>query len=574
MSDDLFYSYLAMTNQSILNSLRREGLSDVIALEDKMLGRVAPDGKAVESTRNYKMMKSAIDYNFFGRRETRKFKVKLPIIDKEVDLTKILRGINNYVKFRNLGLNVVVPFTSAITGELNLQIERVLGEYISSDALTLASKEFRKLAPEAANSKNSLAYNDKSKLNLIGEFLQTYQMSTKAGNAKYPLLMRWLPKLGMVLHQVGNFPVIPRIFLSVLYDHRVVNGRILSKQEYVRANNISDNPISRKEINIEWKKYENEAIYNYLDVKETGVEIKPELLEKLDDSLEDKQKYLDNKLQRIRSISKDQVQKIDGQIPDSQRVQAQRDAVFNYFMTHRGWLSISAQRRLKGAQYNLETGQLEEGSYITMKNLLFDFFGNIGTKEDKTWNLLKAFKQSMKGKGRLAESLGIDPSKEMTSYETELIRRNLKRVGVDFVFMTGVIALVAMISAMADDEDNEDLYALQLTNYFMYRLANETASTQFGIFGQFGEVIASPFVGYQQVIDASKIWTAFDTDEISRGVFKGHTKQYKYFFKSTPGLKGLHDLTNIRNTADTYKYYQGHSFNHGSLGLYSLLNED
>ena len=36
-------------------------------------------------------------------------------------------------------------------------------------------------------------------------------------------------------------------------------------------------------------------------------------------------------MQRIRSIVKDQVQKIDGQIPQSQRVQAQRDAVFNYF---------------------------------------------------------------------------------------------------------------------------------------------------------------------------------------------------------------------------------------------------
>ena len=99
-------------------------------------------------------------------------------------------------------------------------------------------------------------------------------------------------------------------------------------------------------------------------------------------------------MQRIRSLIKDQVQKIDGQIPNSQRVQAQRDAVFNYFMTHRGWLSISAQRRLKSAQYNLETGQLEEGSYITMKNLLFDMFGNIGTGEDKSWNLLKAWNKA------------------------------------------------------------------------------------------------------------------------------------------------------------------------------------
>ncbi len=206
VTEDLFYSYLAMTNQSVLNRLRKEGLSDVIALEDKMIQRVSPDGKAIQSTRNYKMMKSAIDFNYFGRKETRKFKAKLPIIDKEVDFTKVLRKLNSYVKFRNLGLNVIVPFTSAITGEVNLQIERKIGEYISSDALTLASKEFRNLAPEAANSKNSLAYNDKSKLNVLGEFLQVYEMSNKAANAKYPTLMRWIPQAGTVLPQMGHFP--------------------------------------------------------------------------------------------------------------------------------------------------------------------------------------------------------------------------------------------------------------------------------------------------------------------------------------------------------------------------------
>ena len=140
--------------------------------------------------------------------------------------------------------------------------------------------------------------------------------------------------------------------------------------------------------------------------------------------------------------------------------------------------------------------------------------------------------------------------------------------------MTGIVAIVSMVSAMADDEDNEDLYGLQLTNYFLYRLANETSSTQLGLFGQFSEVIKSPFVGYQQVLDAFNVANAFDTDVIKQGTYKGHTGTYKYFFKSTPGLKGLHDLINVRNTANTYRYYQGQSINQGSLGLYSILNNE
>lgn len=550
LSDDLFYTFMAMTNQSALHKVRRDGLTDILAVEDKMINRSTANGKNAQATRNYKMLKSYIDFNYYGMQETRAYKVKLPIIDKEIDLTRVLRQINSYVKLRNLGLNVIVPFTSYITGEVNLQIEATLGEYFSRDSLRLASKEFSKLFKETGFVQNSLSYNDKSKLNVLGEYLGVYNQSEKAGNAKYPTMMRWLAKSGMVLHQVGNLPIIPRIYLSILFDHRVINGAIVSRKQFDAG--YTD----KKQAESEWKSYENNSLYHYLDIKDTGVEIKPKLLSELNGD----QEYLDNKIQKIKSLIKDQVQKIDGQIPESQRVNAQRDAVFNYFMTHRGWFAIAAQRRLKGLQLNLETGQMEEGTYVTLKNLIFDMFGEVGSGNDKTWNFVKAFKKAYEG--------------SRNDRDAELVARNMKRVGVEFAFMTGIVMVLAAVTAMADDEDNKDLYALQLTNYFLWRLANETSSTQLGLFTEASNIIKTPVVGYQQVIDMTKVGQIFDTDELKSGTYKGHTGTYKYFFKNTVGLKGLHDLMNIRTTENTYEYYNRENLEFSSMGLFSLLSSE
>jgi hypothetical protein len=561
VSDDLFYSYLAMTSESIRHKTRREGLADILAVEDRMINRGVPGGKAAQSTRNYKMLKSAIDYNFFGKQETRAYKVKLPFIETEIDLTKLIRGLHKYVKLRNLGLNVIVPFTSLITAEVQLQIESVLGEYISKDSLKLANSEFAKLFKEAAGAKNSLAYNDKSKLNLIGEFFGAYAQIEKASNAKYSTLYRWIPKMGMVLHRVGNFPVIPRVFLAILHDHRVVNGKLLSRKDFIKAKKAEG--LTTKQAKSDWRQYESETLYNYLDVTEEGVKYKPELLQKLGGN----QEYLDSKEQRIKSLIKDQIQKIDGQIPESQRVQAQRDAIFNYLMTHRGWFAIGAQRRFKGAQFNLETGQLEEGSYITMKNLLFDFFGELRS----TRNVVKAMKAAYKGRGRTLKNLGFDVDENTGELERDLIARNIKRVGVEMAFMTGIVFVLAAVNAMADDEDNKDIYALQLTNYFLWRLANETSSTQLGIFNESANIIKEPVVAWQQIQDMAKIYQIFDREEMTRGGFKGHTGTYKYFFKNTVGLKGLHDLMNVRNTKNTYDYYNRGNIDFTSMGLYSAI---
>ena len=178
--------------------------------------------------------------------------------------------------------------------------------------------------------------------------------------------------------------------------------------------------------------------------------------------------------------------------------------------------------------------------------------------DDKTWNFVKAMKKAYEG--------------SKNARDPELVRRNLKRAGVEFAFLTGIVFILAAVTAMADDDDNKDLYALQLTNYFLWRLANETSSTQLGLFTELSDVIKSPIVGYQQVQDMGNIAMIFD-DEYKSGTYKGHSGAYKYFFKNTVGLKSLHDLKNIKTTEKNYKFYNRDNITFSSMGIFSLLND-
>ena len=362
ISDDLFYSLLAMTEQSALYKARKEGLSDVLAIEDKMVSRNTPTGKGAESTTNYKMFTSFVNYNYFGIKESMQFKKNIPGLG-ERDLTKLFRLLHKYIRVRNLGYNVIVPMTSWITGEANWIIEKRIGEYVSKDAANMAKAEFKKLAPEAMKTDNSLGYNDKSKYNVLGEFLDVFDMSQKAENAKYGKMARLAGNASMVLHQVGNFPVIPKVVLSALMDQRIINGAIVSKRKFDRDNS----KLNKSEKETEWRKYSDKTLYSFLDIKPTGVTYKPELYEQLDKG----QEYIDSKMSGIRNIVKDRLQKIDGQIPESQKLAAQRHALLTFLTTHKGWLSINLQRRFKGAQWNLENNQLEQGSYSTLGALLY-----------------------------------------------------------------------------------------------------------------------------------------------------------------------------------------------------------
>ena len=564
VSDDLFYSLLAMTEQASLYKARKEGLSDVLAIEDKMLSRNSPTNKASDSTSNYKMFKSFMDYNYFGVKESMQYKRNIPGLG-ERDLTKLFRLFHKYIRVRNLGFNAVVPLTSWLTGEANWVIEKKIGEYVSKDSANMAKSEFYgKLAKDAMKSDNSLGYNDKSKWNVLGEFLDVFDMSQKAENAKYGKGVRLLGNLSMVSHQVGNFPIIPKVVLATIMDYRVIKGAIVSKTKFDRDNST----LSRSEKEAEWRKYSDKTLYSFLDIKPTGVIYKPELLEQLDKG----QEYVDSKMLGIRNVIKDRLQKIDGQIPESQKLAAQRHALLTFLTTHKGWLSINLQRRFKGTQWNIENNQLEQGSYTTLGSLLSETASNMRNYNEGLIKSLKKAYNNPKSANKIFQT--EDLTQEQLDQASDLVKRNMRRLGLDLAAI-GIISLLAtMVSAAADDEVLKDMPGMQLTNLLMLRLLNEMASTQTGIVFQTYETTKVPIVGMSQIVDGFlDIPDLFNTDKVESGKYGGYSKQYRYLFKNIPGLKSMHDLREIEKTIETYKYYNNQNINIGSLYQYTLWDK-
>lgn len=536
LTDELFYSYMAMHQQSILHKHRRNNIGQALAIKDALGKRDYPKGKAAESTNTVKMFKNYMDYAFFGKEETQEFKIT--VFGKELDLTKFARILLDFVKYRNLAFSPIVAATSWFTAEVNLQIEKRVKEIINPSAERLGRKQYFKLASDAM--KEVGKFQSKSKLNTLGEFFGIYNVSDRFMNSNYGWLARNSKNLSWGVHQMANFPIVPRAMLAILHDNRVVDRQIMNFAQFGRLPNMKDKTIKEREK--EWKQYEDEAIFNYLDISTETVKFKDGFKGKLKQEFANDQ-YLSAKMELLTQQVKNAATKLDQQITPAQRVAAQRHFAMNYLMTHRSWLSITISNRTKNAHYNLNSGEHEEGTYRSF----FKFIQDGMTGFIKTKNI-KAFRDAYNGEG--LEKDGDIPFERLL----ETRRRNLRRVAVDSLWLMGVGAVAYALMAFSDDD--EDNWALQMASYLGLRTLNETVSSQTALPLQFYEVLESPFVGLNTMKDmATMTWNVFDSEVVKSGRYKGDTHRMRNFKKIMPGIKVIDDIAKAQNTKDNYFYY-------------------
>lgn len=531
VSDDLFYSMTAFAQQSYLYQSRKNYFSDMMAIQEALLDRQYPDGKAAEATATVKMFRSHMDAYLFGVQESKQLRVTLPVIG-QVDLTKNIRFLHKWVMNRNLGFNAIVPFTSWVTAEASTVMEKYVQEYLNPHSSALARNEFAKLATPAM--KDTFELDSTAKLNVLGEYVGIYNIAERYENSIYSKTMRSLPKLGMMLNQAANFPIIPRVMLNVLYDYRVIDGNILNFNQFKDTRKAQG--VAEKDLIAEWKTYEGKAFYNYMDVTTTVNYDYARLREDLNSELSDEEleAFVKEKERGVISRVREVVKFVDGQIPDYERSAAQRHFFLSFFTTHRGWLSIAYARRFKNRHINFQTGQEEQGSYRSFANFISRNFGNAYSKGFR--NFLKDVKEDWNS-------------------ATDIERNNMKRVFIELGFLQGIIAVGWLLGAMADDDENKDLYALQLTNYLYYRLMNETTSAQTGIGGEFYNLVQSPIVGADTVKSIFSVSEYFNTDEIKTGRYAGMEKWQKQLMATIPGYKSAIDIGNPKDAYDSYKHF-------------------
>jgi len=352
-----------------------------------------------------------------------------------------------------------------------------------------------------------------------------------------------MTRTGMMLHAAANFPIYAKTMLGILYDFRVVNGQILNKNDFKRLK--VNEQRSKKDIETEWKSLEGANLYQYIKHEGNNVSFNKEALSKvlLKDGVAFTEEELDSEIENIYSNVQKNVQYVnslvDGQIPEDDRVLAQRHYLLSYFMTHRGWLSIALARRFKSRHLNLETRLLEEGSYKSL------------------WNYAGAFFQEWR-EGNFKNFIGNFASTWKNS--DELQRRNMRRVAIEMSALATLMVLGLILRYAAEDDENEDLFALQLTNYLTYRTMNELSSVQFNITSNLLEAVESPFVGWNTVKNIGDIAQVFSGEEVSSGTYKGMTERGRWLTKMVPGAKQYFDLQHMNKTYDTYRFYNRRNF--------------
>ena len=568
VSTDYIFALTQFISRANEYKSKRNVLSDIDALYDVLL-RTKRHAKQKDLKNTIAMAASYIDNSVYGKIENRTYEVKVPGTDYSLDLAKVSRVFTKYVSLKNLGFNTTVPLTGLVSGLVSKRVEEWIGEKLNRDSARLANAEYKRLLKDGGIvsnlKKQAFDFNDNSKLFLIGQAFGIYDISEKARNAKYNKFQRTFSKSAMSLHTLANYPIIPKIALSVMYDNRVIDGKIMNRQQFFQEN--SRQGATKEDTEAKWKAAEENAIYNFMKFTKTGFSWDAKINNLISD-----QNYLENRKLFMMKFIRSQVSNVDATIPQEMRLAAQRDAVGSMMLLHKGFLSIFLQNRLKKRNLNIDSGLLEEGSYRTLGRLMGDFF-NVNENGDRE---MKKKVQKLIGATKPPNRSDFETEKAyndaMLEYELDI--RNMRRIGKEIASMGILVTLGSLIFAAASDPDNEDIYALQMSSYLMTRLLNEsgTAFTP-SILTDLSDVVESPIVTYDTAKQFVQSYQLFDGDEITRGKYKGLSVRQRWITKNVLGFKGVYDVwsaDNVRESEKTYRLYNEENINRATLGLNSL----
>ena len=509
VSTDLLYSSALLAQQVELYRARAKYFGEISALEKKLQARQFIGGKPVQTSNTYTMFKSAVDNMIFGVQETQQMRVSVPILNKEVDLSKVLRTLQRYVSNLSLAFNPIIPATSALTATTAYVGEPFIKQYIDPESYKKGSMLSKKWMSNSMTDAGSV--NIKSDAVAVGNHFGIFDLAQRYKNANYGKFVREVGgNAAYGLHTLGNFLPLTQAVAVTLTAHRFSNDKLVTRKEFAGTE-------------AEWSRLKSVA--DYIENTNGEMTYSSEMLRENGITPEQWKNIELGLMARVGKI----VERIDGQIKPQDRTIAQRNFLLSWSMLHKSYLAIGTANAFKGKQINLLTGQVEQGKYT----------GAL------TW--------AIKSAGQRFNVKNIkDKYGEVDDADKVAARRVLVESGV---LMTITILSFLIASGADDDEENS---AKQLANYLVLRTKNETISSQAGIIGEIYKSLESPLVGLSRVKNIATFWNVFDSDEIKQGRYAGLSQREKYIIQAIPGLKSAYDLSdakNIRTQATSYEFF-------------------
>ena len=521
LSTELLRTYGLFLHSAYNFEQRAKTVSDAMVLEQKLLDSRFTGGKVAKTSQAYKMFKNFVDSHFFGIKNTKKFEINMPN-GKKLDLTMLATGFDRLDRLMNIGFSIPVAATSYFSAKIFLRIENYIGEHTNDHSAKWATKEFWKLTPKFVGEVGKI--NRDSKLHQLGERFRVFNFSDSTVSSGYSRATRFLNNVPYKFSEIANFPIAPRIMLTILDDFRLIDGKFIDFNTY---KNLPENINTDAKVRLQaWETHRENSMYNLLETGESGI---IEFNQKTRDTIDNE--YLEQQLSRVQSRITRVNANVDSVVPQEDKSAATRHVMARFTTAHRGWLSIAAQRRFKRAHFNFATGQTEEGHYITLAKFINKVYG--GMKENGVKSMMTDLKQEFN---------------KLEDFE----KRNIKRIMVEFGAYMTLLGIGMAVAALADDDENEDVWIYQFMAYIYFKTTNEVGSVQAptGIFGLV-DTVQTPFVALNSVKQIMDV-KGFSLEEVESGAYEGHSKLYKKLAKIT-WLKHFYGMLGVKKKSDFYR---------------------
>ena len=516
VAHDLVSSFSHLVAQANLYAEKKDTYGYVMGLEQMLLRQRFEGGRKPESTKAYGLFKSFLDDHWHGIRTNMK-RTTINIFGYDIDVTKLVNAIERFGSSMDIGFSLPVAITGAFTGNINMIIEGLVGQYIDRGSLNYASKEFRRLSPSYISEIGDI--DRTNKMYVLGERMGAFSFRNRVYGAGFSKAVRIGTRDVMYkLIESLTYNLHPTLLIAVMDGARLYNGKFMTKaqlQDELRKEG------KEGQLPSVWESLRKNSLWNSVTVEDG--QIKP--VEGV--TMEQVKQGMDMQRNKLRSL----MNIVDGSLNEEQRTAAARNYVMRLMTTHRGWLPLAGQRIFKRHQYNFMTNQMEEGYTVSLMNLIRNV-RHLGSERGYS-NFVKLITDAYKE----ADAEG---------------KLNLMRMMIYSGFWGVGIAMIYALMGWSDDD--KDDWIAQFATYIGLRTINEVSSNVplFYMFGM-ADIINDPFPMGRKLLDLVT-FSNYSLDKVETGVYEGETKLWRLLAKQT-FLKQLYSNRTAEDVRQTMQWW-------------------
>jgi hypothetical protein len=434
------------------------------------------------SSNSLERLTNHLEVHMMGKEEKVR-EIKIPGTNLNINVNKVVAKFNKWISHTNLAFGGITQLANIITSNINGLLETILGQHITGKSVQFALKEFTKLY----STETIKEFGKTIKTNKLDLMMRYFGLSESADATfndldKHILMRKPVSTVAYAGYEIGAYYINGIALISILNNNRFYDGKLYTEQAFKDLqNNISFDSLP--------------SAYDSIVIKNGKLEL-----------LGLKASELNLLINKVRDLSK----KLDGKLTKEDYAMAHTNIVGMSALMHRNWMIDGAFRRLKARGLNFKTGEIDEGYWVTTKDLMSKF---LFSKEKL--KVLANLRANYKNLSR-SQQLGLN------------------RTLLDLASIGTMIAVAALIFNGGDDDDDE---SSQLLAYLSNRVLLEVSSfyNPFEIL----YAVTDPIVSARQMETLMHLGNAIDFEEIERGKWEGYTKADKYWLTLIPGVKGV-----------------------------------